>query len=79
MDDAREVAAILQRFNTIPKMMEYLGKHVMIRYDPERVKNMFTITVNSVRLGDTDDPYMLLLAYTLQMLKNREKEDEDES
>lgn len=45
------------------ELIEYLGlegHHVMLRYDPERTKKRFTVVVDNLRLGDTDDPKGLL-------------------
>lgn len=70
---ARRAAGILAVFNTIPDIMRYLDEHMMIRYDPEREENKFTVTFRGTRLGDTDDPYMLLLEYVLGVIDNRRK------
>ena len=33
-----------------------MGHHVMVRYDPLRERNNFTVTIDGERLCDTDDP-----------------------
>jgi hypothetical protein len=63
-------------------MMRFLGKHTSVRYDPEREKNMYTITIDGIRLGDTDDPVSLLYNYCkeefYQLTRPEEAEKKEE-
>ena len=40
-----------------------LGHSVMVRFDPLRESDCFTITLDSWRVGDTDDPFEALCRY----------------
>ena len=44
----------------IMNLIADMGIHVMVRIDPLREKNRFTVVVDGIRAGDTDDPEKLL-------------------
>jgi hypothetical protein len=55
-----------RRIDGMEKLMRAIGDkghHVMVRYDPDRLRDKFTVTVKSERMGDTDDPTDLLIGF----------------
>ena len=50
---------------TLVELMSLLRRHMIVRFDPEREQNNFSIVIGGIRLGDTDDPEELLRTYML--------------
>lgn len=50
----------------LEQLMRLYGQHTMVRYDPERLQNRFTITVGNIRLTDTDVPTEAFRRYLLR-------------
>jgi hypothetical protein len=59
------------------ELMQVLGEsghHVMVRYDPLRETNNFTVVIDNLRIGDTDNPKELLENYMLSIIMAKEIE-----
>lgn len=60
----------------LEQLMQRLGEknvHLLIRFDPERDNNKFTIIVNSIRLCDCDNPTKKLQDYYNRILDENNK------
>jgi hypothetical protein len=45
------------------RVSKKLGQHIMIRFDPLRTQDCWTVVIDGIRLCDTDKPFTRLLAY----------------
>ncbi len=49
--------------NRLQELMDEIGNKmfpIMVRFDPFRDSNNFTVVINGLRIGDTDDPTALI-------------------
>lgn len=53
-------------------------KHVMVRYDPERSVDYFTVVIDGVRICDTDRPLQVLAEEWRKMQVAERKERQKE-
>lgn len=51
-----------------------LGRHVLLRFDPLRTDNLWTVVIDGIRLCDTNQPVTRFLEYV-----KREKLDQQKS